>query len=181
MKRKKKLLISLAVVVTVAFISGVSILAATTLGTQQNPLVTLSYLTSQFKPQVMSDVNASLSAAEASLSPQLDAKVESFKSDIDAKLSASSNHNGAESFTLVTLKKNQTISCALGTELLLRVGTATGAGGSPSLVDTTTAATLSTGGALTTNHMYMVTIDGNGLKATAATVKVLVRGTYTIA
>jgi hypothetical protein len=179
MKLKKKLLITLGIFVAVAFVSGASILAVTSLGTQQDPLVTLSYLTGQFKPQLLSDVNAGISAAEASMKPALDAKINSFEADIDAKLSGASGDDSA-GFTLVTLKKNQTVTCGVGTELLLRVGTATASGANPALVDTTTAANLSAGGALTANHMYMVTIDGNGLKATAATVKVLIRGDYTV-
>ncbi|SHH85864.1 hypothetical protein SAMN02745823_01226 [Sporobacter termitidis DSM 10068] len=177
MKLKKKLLIVLGAVVAAAFISGASILAATTLGTQSDPLVTLSYLTSKLKPQIISDVNASISAAEASLSPSLDAKINSFKSDIDGKLSGSTAQ--ASAFTLVTLDKNQTLTCGVGTELLLRIGTATATGSAPALVDSTSGSTLSAGGALEANHMYMVSIQGNGLKATAA-VKVLVRGSYVV-
>ena len=37
------------------------------------------------------------------------------------------------------------------------------------------------GGALVQNHLYMMTIEGRGVKATAATTKLLVRGGYTIA
>lgn len=178
MKLKKKLLISLGVVVAVAFISGASILAATTLGTQQDPLVTLSYLTSQFKPQILSEVNSSISSAEATLAPTLDAKVSTFKTEIDAKLTGASVDTVG--FTLVTLSKNQTVSCGVGAEILLRVGTATAAGSTPALIDTTTGVTLTTGGTLTANHMYMVSIEGNGLKATAASVKFLIRGSYTV-
>lgn len=178
MKLKKKILISLGVLVAVAFISGASILAVTTLGTTSDPLITLSYLTGQLKPQVMSDVSASISAAEASLAPSLDAKVNSFKSDIDTKLSGSGASQTG--FVLVTLSKGQTVNCAVGSELLLRIGTATAAGSTPALVDTTTGSTLSSGGALAANHMYLVSIQGNGLTATATTVKVLIKGSYSI-
>ncbi len=179
MKLKKKLLITLGVIVAAAFVSGVSILAATSLGTQQDPLVTLSYLTNQFKPQIMTDVNASISQAEASLSPALDAKISSFKAEIDAKLSTSTRTESA-TFTLITLKKNQTLSCSVGTELLLRIGSATAVGSSPAMVDTTTAGSLTSGAAVAANHLYMVTIEGNGLKAGSDTVKLLIRGAYTI-
>jgi hypothetical protein len=178
MKLKKKILITLGVLIAVAFISGVSILAATTFGTTNDPLVTLSYLTQKLKPQIMAEVSADITAAQASLQPSLDTQVNSFKADIDSKLSGS----GVESagFTLVTLNKNQTVTCTVGAELLLRVGTATATGSSPALVDSTSGTTLSSGSALTANHMYMVTIQGNGFKATASTVKVLIRGTYTV-
>lgn len=178
MKLKKKLLITLGVVVAVAFISGVSILAASTFGTTNDPLVTLSYLTQKFKPQIMSEVSADISAAKASLEPILDAEVDSFKDDIESKLSDTTVESVG--FTLVTLSKNQTVTCEVGAELLLRIGTATGAGSSPALVDSTSGSTLSAGGALTANHMYMVTIQGNGVKATASTVKILIRGTYIV-
>lgn len=178
MKFKKKLLITLGVIVAVAFISGASILAATTFGTTNDPLVTLSYLTAKLKPQIMTDINASISAAQASLQPSLDAQINNFKADIDGKLNGAGIEQAG--FTLVTLSKNQTVTCSVGTELLLRVGTATATGSAPALVDSTSGGTLNSGGSLAANHMYMVTIQGNGFKATAATVKVLIRGTYTV-
>jgi hypothetical protein len=178
MKLKKKILISLGVVVAVAFISAASILAASTFGTASDPLVTLSYLTSQLKPQIVSQVHTDISAAEASLQPTLDASVSKFKTDIDAKLAGAPAE--AAGFTLVTLSKGQTVMCGVGTEILLRLGTASGTGSAPALVDSTSGGTLSSGSALTVNHMYMVTIQGNGFKTTAATVKVLIRGSYTV-
>ena len=153
-------------------------MAATTLGTQSDPLVTLSYLTGNLKPQIMSEINANISSAEALLKPSLDAQVSSFKAEIDAKLGTQTAQSAG--FTLVSLSKNQTLSCGVGAEILLRVGSASALGGAPALVDSTTGATLSDGGALEANHMYMVSIQGNGLKATASTVRVLVRGTYIV-
>ncbi len=178
MTRKKKLLITLGVIVAVAFISGVSILAATSFGTTSDPLVTLSYLNQRLKPQIMAEVSAEISAAQASQQPALEARVNEFKASVDAKLGGSTAESAG--FTLVTLSKNQTVTCSVGTELLLRIGTATATGSAPALVDSTTGGTLSSGGALSTNHMYMVTIQGNGFKATANTVKILIRGTYTV-
>ena len=40
--------------------------------------------------------------------------------------------------------------------------------------------TLESGKALVKNHLYMMTISDRGVRATAATVKLLVRGGYTI-
>ena len=65
---------------------------------------------------------------------------------------------------------------------MLRVGSAVcTAPSAPGLIDETTASTLNSGGALVQNHLYMMTIEGRGVKATAATTKLLVRGGYTIA
>ncbi len=179
MKLKKKLLIALLAVVAVAFISGVSILAASTLGTSSDPLITLSYLTGQLKPQIMAEVSADIDEMKSSLSADLDATVSSFKADIDAQSGGTSGGESA-SFTLVTLSRDQTVRCSVGTEILLRIGTAAAVGSTPAMVDSTTGTTLTEGNAVETNHMYMVTIQGNGLKATSGTVKFLIRGAYTI-
>ena len=65
---------------------------------------------------------------------------------------------------------------------MLRVGTATCvASGAPGLVDSTGGTTLANGNALVTNHLYLVTVATRGVTATADTVKLLVRGSYTIA
>ena len=65
---------------------------------------------------------------------------------------------------------------------MLRIGTAVCVSPSaPGLIDETTAGTLNNAGALVQNHLYMMTIEGRGVKATAATTKLLVRGTYTVA
>ncbi len=178
MKFGKRMLITLAILVGVAFISGVSILATTTFGTKTDPLITLSYLTNQLKPQIMSDVSADISAAEASIQPAIDAKIDDFKAELDG-LSGGETFESA-GFTLVTLSNGQTASCGVGTELLLRIGTATATGSTPAMVDSTSGTTLSAGDALEKNHMYMVTIQGNGFTATAGTVKILIRGAYTI-
>jgi hypothetical protein len=64
---------------------------------------------------------------------------------------------------------------------LLRVGTATCVSPSnPGLIDQSNATLLSNGGALVQNHLYMMTVEGRGVKATAATTKLMVRGNYTI-
>ena len=85
-------------------------------------------------------------------------------------------------FVLVTMKKGETLKGSVGTEVMLRVGTATcTASSAPGLIDTTSAGSIDNGAALSKNHLYMMTIEERGVKATAATVKVLVRGTYTVA
>jgi hypothetical protein len=65
---------------------------------------------------------------------------------------------------------------------MLRVGTANAYVGNsaPALVNYTSGGTLGNGAGLTANHMYLVTIEGNGVTATAPTVRVVVRGEYKI-
>ncbi len=84
-------------------------------------------------------------------------------------------------FTVVTLSQGQTLYGSIGCEIMLRVGTAECVADSvPGLVDGTSGGTLNGGKALEQNHLYMATIENRGVRATAATVKVLVRGGYTI-
>ena len=83
---------------------------------------------------------------------------------------------------MVTLSKGQVLTGDIGCEVMLRVGTASCVSpSSPGLIDESAAVTLNNGGALVQNHLYMMTIEGRGVKATAATTKLLVRGTYTVA
>ena len=179
MSKKKKLLIIVAVVLAVATVSGVSILAATTFGSQTDPLVTLSYLTEKYKPQIIEELKKDIASAAEELSRQLEAKVNEANATPGAS-QPTTQIGDADVFKVVTLTQGKTINCAVGAEIMLRVGTAEGMGSAPALVNTTTGATIAAGSALETNHMYMVTIEGNGIKATAETVRVLIRGSYTI-
>ncbi len=154
--KNRKLITILSIALAVVIIAGVSAYAATSFGTSSDPLITLSYL-------------------EKTLTPQL---LEQFGDELETALSSS---GGTSTYTVVTLAKGQTLTGAVGCEIMLRIGTASvSASDSPGLVDTTDASSLNNGSALKTNHLYMVTIGGNGIKATAATVKVIVRGSYTI-
>ena len=91
-------------------------------------------------------------------------------------------------FAVVTLSKGQVLTGDIGCEVMLRVGTASCVSPSnPGLIDETTAASLNNGGALAANvpadvlELYMMTIEGRGVKAGSDTTKLLVRGSYTIA
>ena len=89
---------------------------------------------------------------------------------------------GSSQDPLVTLSSGQTLTGDIGCEVMLRVGTATCvAPSAPGLIDESAGSTLSNGGSLVQNHLYMMTVEGRGVKATAATTKLLVRGSYTIA
>ena len=87
----------------------------------------------------------------------------------------------ADSFTVVTLTNGQTLAGEIGCEVMLRVGTAVVVSpSSPGLIDSTDGSTIDSGKSLVKNHLYMMTISDRGVKATAATTKLLVRGGYEI-
>lgn len=140
---KKKWILGLVCVLTAALL-GITGAVAANVGSQEDPLVTYSYLNDTFKNEVLAEANGG--------------------------------------FVLVTMSNGQILKGEVGTEVMLRVGTAVcTASSTPGLIDTTSAGTLNNGAALEKNHLYMMTIEDRGVKATASTVKVLVRGSYTVA
>ena len=150
---KKKRIIAVLVIAVLALAGGMAY-AFSGYGTQDDPLITKSYLDSILTEQIMAQAQEKLDAAESS-------------------------RQGA--FTVLTLTNGQTVTCEPGCEIMLRIGSAMAHGAdSPVLVDTTSASSLEDGGALERNHLYMATITGNGITAASATVKVLICGSYTV-
>ena len=179
MSRKIKALIALGVLLGVILVSGITIIAVTSLGTQSDPLITLSYLNSKFKPEIMDELKTEIAKASEDTTKSINDKIDEFKTEIGNTGTGTAQTGTTETFKLVSLTKGQALSCSVGSELLLRIGTATASGVAPALVNETTGSVLAVGGAVVANNMYLVTIEGNGLKATAD-VKVLVCGEYTI-
>ena len=182
----KKIMMRLAAVLAlVLMITGVS--AYATAGGKNDPLVSLSYLNETFLSTVTEKVQGMIKSRDEELKAELSKEIAAAERELAAEYgsgSEGSNMPGeyeTTTFVVVTLEKGQTLVGMVGCELMLRVGTATCvADSSPGLVDTTAGTTLAGGKALTANHLYMATVDGRGVKATANSVKVLVRGPYTI-
>ena len=131
-------------------------------GSSGDPLVTLSYLNDTFFNNIMQRVDQKIAERTGQALP-------------------GGTSSSAASFVVVTLNEGQTLTGGIGCEVMLRVGSAVCVSPSdPGLIDETTAATLANGGALVQNHLYMMTIEGRGVRATATTTKVLARGSYTV-
>lgn len=82
---------------------------------------------------------------------------------------------------MVEIQKGQTLVFEVGGMILPRIGSATCfTPGNPGLINVTTATELSSGGALATNNLYIVTVAGRGFTATGDTNKFIISGTYTI-
>lgn len=130
-------------------------------GSAQDPLVTLSYLNDTFFNSILQRVDQKIAERTGQ---------------------SVSGGSSSASFAVVTLNEGQTLTGDVGCEVMLRIGSAVCVAPSdPGLIDETTAATLANGGALVQNHLYMMTIEGRGVRATTGTVKVLARGSYSIA
>ena len=143
--------------------------AAAGAGTADDPLVTLSYLNETFLAAVQKRIDEAVASRNASLTAYIDGKL------------GGGSAGTASSFAVVTIPAGKTLVGDIGCEVMLRVGGATCVSPStPGLIDETTGGTLENGKALVKNHLYMMTIEGRGVKAGSGTVKVLVRGSYTI-
>ena len=135
---------------------------AATAGGSDDPLITKSYLDGPFLAQVQSLVDQAVNGRKEELENILD-------------------QGGGNVFKVVTLSQGQVLEGDVGCEVMLRIGTAKcGSPDSVGLIDTTDGTVLTNGKALVTNHLYMITISTRTVTATSGTVKVLVRGPYTV-
>ena len=161
-----------------ACLCGGAVLAAG--GDESDPLVTLSYLTQTVTPNILKQVDEQAAKRQSELLAQLNTAIADYKMAVEG---GGASGGTSASYSVVTLTSGQTLALGVGCEVMLRVGTATlAANTDPGLIDVSTGGTLNNGGALVQNHLYMMTIEGRGVRATAATTtKLLVRGSYTIA
>lgn len=149
-------------------------------GTQGDPLITLSYLTDTLTPSVLKQVDGKIAANNTTLTGKLNDQVTAFAKQMDQKLNQAGNSGTSGTYAVVSLASGQTITGGVGTEFMLRVGTAVcSASSAPGLIDMTDGSSLNNGKSMVTNHLYMATIDARGAKATSSA-KLLVRGSYTI-
>lgn len=174
MIRRKRVVTIISVIIGIIVILGIWAVAETNYGSQSDPLITLSYITDVFTGQITEKLNQ-----------QIDTKVSELKSELEASVAELerlyAEQDDSRKFELVTLSEGQVLTGSVGTELMLRVGTAQcHASASPGLIDYTSAGILENGGSLEKNHMYMITIEGRGIKATSSNVMVLVRGEHAI-
>ncbi|MBQ9459043.1 MAG: hypothetical protein IJU66_03840 [Oscillospiraceae bacterium] len=185
MKRFDWLLRLASLLLTSYLLLAVTVFAAGSPGSEGDPLVTVSYLDETFLPQMLGRVNELLEQRDAALarrlSEQVDADIQRLSTQMGGQNIDNSTSEKHDTFTVVTLSEGQTLRGDIGCEVMLRVGSANCVSSStPGLIDETDGSTLGGGSALVKNHIYMMTIEDRGVKATAATVKVLVRGGYTI-
>ena len=180
MKKHKLTAIRLgaAALALVCVCAGVALAAGE--GSQSDPLITLSYLTQTATPSILSQVDEQTQTYHDQLVDELTRLVQDYSGKMDTALQGI-DAKKTSSYHVVSLKKGQTLRMEVGCEVMLRIGTAQCvASATPGLIDTTTGTELNNGGDLTVNHLYMATIADRAVTATANTVKVLVRGGYTI-
>lgn len=182
MKQKTRFAFRFAVAALAALCLMAGIAAAAGEGTQADPLITLSYLTQTAAPAVLEQVDGKAAAYQQELVDKLDQAIQSYSAKMEELVGQNRGEQNAATYTVITLKKDQQLNLDIGCEVMLRIGTARCVSPSnPGLINTTSGAALNHDGELVVNNLYMATITGRSIKATANTVKVLVRGGYTIA
>ena len=176
MNKKRRLIVLVSALSLAAVCAGAAWAAG---GDQSDPLVTVSYLEQTAIPGVVTQVEEKAAARQEELKKELESLIAQYKQDVEG---LGGTGTGSASFTLVTLSSGQTMYLNVGCEVLLRIGSVTvSAAYSPALIDMSTGGTLSSGSALQTNHLYMATIADRTLTPTTGTVKLLVRGSYSVA
>ena len=161
-------------------------------GTQSDPLVSLSYITDVFKPDLLNQAkkvsestakttNSNISSYEARVDKKVNefvdrntATVTSTMIDQIASKVAQPNVKQSAPFNTLDLAKGKSLTLTEGCEVLVRSGTVSCKAGN--LVDTTTGGALTAGGSVANNHLY-ITADSVTLsvKENAA---ILVKGQY---
>ncbi len=170
MKKRNGNATRLVTMLIICLMLTVFVAAAAGAGTSGDPLVTLSYLNNTYYNTILGDVEGKIADRNAAMEEKINDLISDSAADGEASV-----------FTVVTLSKNQVLTGDIGCEVMLRVGTASCVSASaPGLIDTTGGSSINGGAALSKNHLYMMTIEDRGVKATADTVKLLVRGGYTI-
>ena len=167
MTKRFRLTIVIVAILALALGTGIGIMAAGTAGSADDPLITLSYLNDKFKADLLKDI---------------DALIKTRGDEITAKVSASgagtTGETPADVFKVVVLGAGQKLILNEGAELLMREGTAAVIGDAFS--NTTKGEATPAGAAVLINNMYLASSASSGIQAGTDTVKVLVRGTYTI-
>ncbi len=181
---KKKKWRTGACVLLVGLVLTAFVAIASEVGSQGDPLVTLSYLQETFLTQILNNVDEKLAVRSEILTEQMRNQISSAKRDIlDEMGSSYQDEDGsmAVSFTTVTLTAGQILYGDMGCEVLLRSGSAvciSDGKSVPGLVDTTDGTSINDGSALLQNHLYMMT-DQRGVQA-QEDILLLVRGAYHI-
>lgn len=151
------------------------VVLAASAGSKEDPLVTLSYLEGTYTNSIMKQTDEALVKRNQELKDTLAKEVEKLQNSGGAV----GGNDSAAAFVVVTLEKGETLVGSVGTEVMLRSGSGVcKAASDPGLIDSSDGTTLSKGGALKANHLYLMTVEGRGVTATSSGTMLLVRGEY---
>ncbi len=203
--KSRKWTLSLAALLLVVLMSTCYLAITAEYGSEDDPLVTLSYINDVLAPEATAKIDAIFDEKASEFDSLISSKMSSIQSEIDQKVaqSASSTPSDAlvqavkaavleelggsapsgqssSSWKVIKLENGRSLTAEVGCEILLRIGSAQCvASGSPGLINLSSGTDLSNGGSLSINNLYIVTIQGRGIRATSDAT-LLINGTYTI-
>lgn len=179
MKKTNRVTAAFGAVILVCTIGVGALSALAAGGDEDDPLVTLSYLTEVVTPELLDKVDEQVAANEEALTERLDKAIASYAGQLEESMGQGTVVESA-SFVVVPLNAGETLFPEAGSELLLRSGQASVTTGlSPALLNGTDGSVLEVNGTLTANHLYVVPLESAAITASASCV-LLVRGDYTI-
>ena len=141
-------------------VGGVTALAAAQ-GSQEDPLITLSYLESVLRPQLEKQADAAVAENEKALTDKLDAAIAGYETQVDQALAASA---GA-AFQTKALSRGESFTPGAGREILVVSGSLTAL---DKLSDTTAGKSVNAGESLEAGHLYVTASASAGCRATSA-------------
>ena len=150
---KRKWNIGIAVLCVAAVLTvGVAAAAA---GSQDDPLITLSYLKNVFTGQVQTMVDEAVSAGQDQNKAAMDAAIQTWDAEIGQAVQDALNAQVKEepaSFAAASMADGKTITIEAGCEIIVRSGAPVCSAG---LIDQTDGTTLKAGEKLAANHLYL--------------------------
>ena len=180
---------ALSLVVAGLTVTGIAA-AAANYGSKEDPLVTASYIEDVVRPEISEQIEDALDKKEQEILEAVEdldfsgstsaAVSDALIEEIAAKAAAKVSSGSAESWNVIKVPSGKALTGKVGCQVMLRIGSASCvSSGSTGLIDVSDGSVLGPGGALKTNHLYMVTIDGRGVKA-SGDATLLVKGSYSI-
>lgn len=170
---QNKLKQNMTIAMGLAFMVGAVVVASSSAGGEEDPLVTKSYLEQTVTPALKVEAVSGVEAQLERITAELEAEVAEIRAQLD------SVGVGGGQYRVVSLSAGQTLSLDLGTQVVLRVGDATVHSGSfPALINLTSGSSLSTGEQLVENHLYVASIADRTISTSKEDTKLLVYGGY---
>lgn len=180
---------ALAFLVIALTVTGIAA-AAANYGSAEDPLVTASYINDVVQPEISEQIEDALQEKEAEILEQIDEKLENsgvsaeYSDDLIDQIASRAaqkvSAGNGENWQVIKVPAGKNLTGHVGCQIMLRIGGATCvSAGSTGLIDMSDGSVLGNGGALKTNHLYMITIDGRGLKA-IGDATLLIKGSYSI-
>ncbi len=187
---KKKILITTAVLLAALVSLGV-IAAAAGYDSSIDPIVTLSFLTTQFKNEMLEEIDKRVAALSETLSAQLASQPQQPDPvpqqpdpvPTQPEIETPAAEPASTAFEVVELTWGDTLYAADACEIILRAGSALCIAPDPTqgLADVTDGNEIYNGQALTKNHLCLIPRpDGRGIAAASESVFIMVRGEYTL-